>query len=79
MVRVNGVLREKLKQDIPVVALFNHPNISSLAKFLSEENITDTVSTGTVKRDEAISKAQNRMQRYKSRNVRTKKNDEGVS
>ena len=41
MVRVHSRLREALKREIPLIDLFRYPTISSLAKSLSGEQISD--------------------------------------
>lgn len=68
MVRVNNTLRNILKKDIPVVAMFNYPTIRSLSLYLSREADAGEGPD----RSEALKTGQSRVKNIRNRNIRTK-------
>ncbi|MCP4215214.1 MAG: KR domain-containing protein, partial [bacterium] len=67
IVRVNGLLKKKLKKDIPVVTMFNYPTIGKLAKFLSTDNKKEVVPPAPREQSKDNGRAQNRMARMRAR------------
>ncbi|HLP90494.1 MAG TPA: amino acid adenylation domain-containing protein [Nostocaceae cyanobacterium] len=64
--QVHQQLREKLSQDFPLVKIFEYPNISSLAKYLSnQETETQTVQQSSERGEKRKAAAQEKRRRYK--------------
>jgi acyl-coenzyme A synthetase/AMP-(fatty) acid ligase/aryl carrier-like protein len=62
IVRVRTQLRDRLQIDVPVVALFQHPTITSLADFLGRETNPTEIAADAAATNKA---AQNRAQRQR--------------
>ncbi|MCP4213369.1 MAG: AMP-binding protein [bacterium] len=70
IVRVNGLLKGKLKKDIPVVTMFNFPTIGKLVNFLSSGKKKEVVPVERRKQSKDLDRVQNRMARVRSRKGR---------
>ncbi|WP_293151942.1 non-ribosomal peptide synthetase [Okeania sp. SIO2C9] len=72
IIKVHTKLQEIYPQDISIVKLFQHPNISEFSKYLIDlerEKLTDSLTTGQAKArsDRKTSIKQQRLQRQKNR------------
>jgi NAD(P)-dependent dehydrogenase (short-subunit alcohol dehydrogenase family) len=70
IVRVNSILRDVLKEDIPVITMFNYPTIGSLARFLSQQETEEAAPHEEMNREEVIAESQDRMRKMRERHVR---------
>jgi acyl transferase domain-containing protein/acyl carrier protein len=67
IVRVNSILRNKLKKDIPAVTMFKYPTIGTLARFLSQEGIIGEPSREETDREEILLQGQSRVKNIRNR------------
>jgi phthiocerol/phenolphthiocerol synthesis type-I polyketide synthase E len=67
IVRVNSILRETLKREIPVVTMFNYPTIATLARYLSREDQSGQASAPKADRKETLQQGQNRVKNIRNR------------
>jgi NAD(P)-dependent dehydrogenase (short-subunit alcohol dehydrogenase family)/acyl carrier protein len=70
IVRVNSLLRDELKKDIPVVTMFNYPTIDTLARFLSQEESCGAENKSELDRDEIILQSHDRIKQMRRISVR---------
>jgi hypothetical protein len=61
MIHINGILKKKIKRDIPIVIMFEYPTIYSLEKYLEQNETIEGASDKGKGRPEDLNKVKTMM------------------